>query len=98
MGITWKTAVFAFVGVGAVAPMGLNGNADDKGLLARSAEVPAVDCNIGDPLFPCFDPRWAIRRATCSFGTSTDFRRYRPVLRSMAEFGGSSLPRNAVEL
>jgi hypothetical protein len=58
MGITRKTAFIAFVGLGAVAAMGLNGNADDKGLLARSAQVPAVDCNIGDPLFPCFDPRW----------------------------------------
>jgi hypothetical protein len=58
MGITWKAAAFAFVGIGAVAAMGLNGNADDRGLLARSAEEPAVDCNIGDPLISCFDPRW----------------------------------------
>jgi hypothetical protein len=58
MSIAWKTAAFAFVGLGAVAAMGLNGNADDNGLFARSVEVPAVDCNFGDPLISCFDPRW----------------------------------------
>jgi hypothetical protein len=58
MGITRKAAVFAFVGLGAMAAMGLNGNADDNGLLARDAEVPAVDCNFGDPGISCFDPRW----------------------------------------
>jgi hypothetical protein len=58
MGIAWKTAAFVFVGLGALATMALNGNADDERLLARSTEVPAVDCNVGDPFFACVDPQW----------------------------------------
>ena len=57
MRITCKVAVFALVGLAAVATtIGLNGKAEDKRLFARGAELPA-DCNIGDPYFPCFDPR-----------------------------------------
>ena len=44
--------------LGAVAMMGLKkGNANEDELLARSTEMPAVDCNIGDPfLHACFSP------------------------------------------
>jgi hypothetical protein len=57
VGITCKAAVFALVGLAALATtIGLNRNAEDKRLFARGTELPA-DCNIGDPLFPCFDPR-----------------------------------------
>jgi hypothetical protein len=58
MANTSKAAVFAFVCLGAVAMMGLKGNANEDELLARSTEMPAVDCNIGDPFYACFSPEW----------------------------------------
>jgi hypothetical protein len=58
MANTSKAAVFAFVCLGAVAMMGLRGNANEEALLARNTEVPTVDCDIGDPFFACFSPQW----------------------------------------
>jgi hypothetical protein len=65
MANTSKAAVFAFVCLGAVAMMGLRGNANEEALLAneeallaRNSEMPTVDCDIGDPFFACFSPQW----------------------------------------
>ena len=53
--MTRKTAVSLFVGFAAVVAIGLNGNG--KSVLARTAELPPVDCNVNAPLFACFAPQ-----------------------------------------
>jgi hypothetical protein len=51
--IIWKTALPALIGIFAVATVVMNNNAVGKGT-ARSASVSRADCNIHDPLSPCF--------------------------------------------
>ena len=53
MEITWKTAILALTGLVAIATVGMKPSAASKGG-ARSAAVGLVDCNIHDPLSPCF--------------------------------------------
>jgi hypothetical protein len=55
--MTWKPALLALIGVVAVATVGLANNADGRGVVARSEPVGAADCDFGDPLSACFDPR-----------------------------------------
>jgi hypothetical protein len=57
MNMTGTTAVSLFVGLTALVAIGLNANG--KSLLARTAELPPVDCNINAPFFACFDPQWS---------------------------------------
>jgi hypothetical protein len=57
MDITWKPAVLALMGVVAIATVGLMSGAEGRGVVAHSAAVDVVDCNIRDPLSPCFDLR-----------------------------------------
>jgi hypothetical protein len=56
MNMTRKTAVSLFVGLAAVVAIGLNANG--KSLLAPTAELPPVDCNINAAFFSCFAPQW----------------------------------------
>jgi hypothetical protein len=52
--IPWKFAVLMLVGIVAIATAGLNGSARSRGLVARSAAIGTVYCNIHDPVSPCF--------------------------------------------
>jgi hypothetical protein len=52
--ITWKIGLPALVGLFAIAIVMMNGSAESRGLVARSAAVARVDCNIRDPYSPCF--------------------------------------------
>jgi hypothetical protein len=52
--ITWRTTVLALIGLVAIATAGLNSSALSRGLVARSAAADPVDCNVHDPLSPCF--------------------------------------------
>jgi hypothetical protein len=52
--ITWKTAILTLVGLVAMATAGLSSGAWSRGLVARSAAVEMVDCNIHDPVSPCY--------------------------------------------
>jgi hypothetical protein len=56
MDITWKTAILALIGLVAIATVGMKPSAASKGG-ARSAAVGLTDCNIHDPLSPCFAGR-----------------------------------------
>jgi hypothetical protein len=51
--ITWRTAIFALIGLVAIALVVMNGSAVGRGG-ARGAAVDLVDCNIHDPFSPCF--------------------------------------------
>jgi hypothetical protein len=53
MKMTYQTAVCFFLGLVAFVAIGLNANG--KGVLARTAEPPPVDCDIN----ACFDAQWA---------------------------------------
>ena len=57
MDITWKPAFLALIGVIAIATVELASNAEGRGVVAHNAKVDVVDCNIHDPLSPCFDLR-----------------------------------------
>jgi len=66
--LAWKATVFALVALAAVATtITLNRNAEDKRLFACGTELPA-DCNTGDPLFPCFNPRWGYPMVAVELG------------------------------
>jgi hypothetical protein len=52
--ITWKTAILTLVGLVAIATVGLNNSARSRGLITRNAAVEMVDCNIHDPVSPCY--------------------------------------------
>jgi hypothetical protein len=52
--ITWKIALPALVGLFVIATVVMNGSAESRGLVARSAAVDLVECNIHDPYSPCF--------------------------------------------
>jgi hypothetical protein len=53
--ITWKRAILALIGLVAVATVGMNATAKSRS--GGSAAVGVVDCNIRDPLSPCFDTK-----------------------------------------
>ena len=48
--ITWKIALPALVGLFVIATVVMNGSAESRGLVARSAAV----CHIHDPYSSCF--------------------------------------------
>jgi hypothetical protein len=54
--ITWKRAILAFFGLVAVAMVGMNASAKSRSF-GDSATVGLIDCNIRDPLSPCFDTK-----------------------------------------
>jgi hypothetical protein len=55
---TWKSAILALIGLVAVASVGMNATAKSRsGGGGGSAAVAVVDCNIRDPLSPCFDTK-----------------------------------------
>jgi len=54
--ITWKSAILALIGLVAIATVGMNATAKSRSG-GGSAEVGVVDCNIRDPLSPCFDTK-----------------------------------------
>jgi hypothetical protein len=56
MEMTRKAAVSVFVGLAVLVAIGLKANGE--GHLAHNADVPQVDCNIGDPFPACVDPQW----------------------------------------
>ena len=53
--LTWKAAVLAFLGLVAIATVGLSSNAESSGIAARGAASGVPDCNVHDPFSPCFD-------------------------------------------
>jgi hypothetical protein len=53
--ITWQTAIFALIGLVAIATVGLNSHAESRAIAASSAEVDPADCNIRDPLSACYE-------------------------------------------
>jgi hypothetical protein len=54
--ITWKNAILALIGLVAVATVGMNATAKSRSG-GGNAEVGVVNCNIRDPLSPCFDTK-----------------------------------------
>jgi hypothetical protein len=56
MNMTRTTAVSLFVGLAAIVAIGLNANG--KSLVAPTAELPLVECNINEPFFACFALQW----------------------------------------
>jgi hypothetical protein len=51
--ISRKTAILVLIGLVAITTAGLNSSALSRGT-ARSAAADLVDCNIQDPLSPCY--------------------------------------------
>jgi hypothetical protein len=57
MYITRQTSVLLFVGLAAVVTIGLTVGGEGLRHVVRRAEVPAVDCDVGDPSSACFAPQ-----------------------------------------
>jgi hypothetical protein len=54
--LTSKTAILALVALVAIATVGMKASAKSRSI-ADSAAVGLVDCNIRNPLSPCFDTK-----------------------------------------
>lgn len=52
--ITWTTTILMLVGLAAIATSGLHGDALSRRHVVRATAADVVDCNIHDPLSPCF--------------------------------------------
>jgi hypothetical protein len=52
--ISRKTAILLLIGLGAIATARLNSSALSRGTVARGAAADLVDCNIHDPISPCY--------------------------------------------
>jgi hypothetical protein len=56
MDLTSKTVILALLGLVAIAAVGVKASAKSRSI-ADTAAVGLVDCNIRNPLSPCFDTK-----------------------------------------